>query len=106
VGSRGREHSLIAAGLTAGERVVSSGNFFVDAESRLRASLARAPAPMEASAGAAGASDRGPSCERDFDAATAAQKYAECRRCEQAHRGMGTMEADCKAAIAKPWKAP
>jgi len=33
-----------------------------------------------------------------------ADKWVECIKCEKVHRGMGTMEADCKNAIARPWK--
>jgi len=31
-------------------------------------------------------------------------KYQQYRACEVQHRGMGTMEEDCKNAIPKPWK--
>jgi hypothetical protein len=27
-----------------------------------------------------------------------------CRACEIQHRGMGTMEDDCKKTIPKPWR--
>ena len=47
---------------------------------------------------------RGPDCGRDFDAARFPDKARACRACEHQHRGMGTMEQDCKAAIEKPWK--
>ena len=28
----------------------------------------------------------------------------QCRACEVQHRGMGTMEQDCKNAIERPWR--
>lgn len=45
----------------------------------------------------------GPDCATEFDHGTFADKHTACVECEK-HRGMGTMEADCKTAIAKPWK--
>ena len=50
------------------------------------------------------ASETGPDCEADFDKAKFPDKHASCLDCEKQHRGMGTMEADCKNAIEKPWK--
>ena len=99
----------ILDGIREGERVASSGNFFIDSESRLRASIAQAPAPPVASDGARPAappSGSGPDCDTDFDAAALPDKYQQCKACERIHRGMGTMEADCKNAIPKPWRNP
>jgi Cu(I)/Ag(I) efflux system membrane fusion protein len=48
VGERGGERVEILSGLADGERVAASGNFFIDSESRLRASIADAPAQAEA----------------------------------------------------------
>ena len=31
-------------------------------------------------------------------------KYQQYRACEVQHRGMGTMEDDCKNAIPRPWR--
>lgn len=45
----------------------------------------------------------GPDCETEFDKEKFQDKYVQCKGCEQ-HRGMGTMEKDCKNAIANPWK--
>jgi membrane fusion protein, copper/silver efflux system len=42
-GDRSGERIEILEGLAAGERVASSGNFFIDSESRLKASIAEAP---------------------------------------------------------------
>ena len=44
VGERSGDRAEILAGVTEGERVASSGNFFIDSESRLKASIAEAPA--------------------------------------------------------------
>lgn len=104
VGVRSGQRAAIVSGLTAGERVASSGNFFIDAESKLRASLGSAP--VSAAAESAPGPGTGPSCERDFDAQKAPEKYAECKQCERVHRGMGSMEADCKNAIPRPWRSP
>ena len=43
-GERSGEQVEVLEGLAAGERVASSGNFFIDSESRLKASIAEAPA--------------------------------------------------------------
>lgn len=48
-------------------------------------------------------SGTGPDCATEFDHAKQADKHMACVECEK-HRGMGAMEADCKNAIAKPWK--
>ena len=45
----------------------------------------------------------GPDCDKDFDQAKYPDAFKACKDCEK-HRGMGTMEPDCKNAIAKPWK--
>lgn len=95
----------VVRGLSSGDRVAASGNFFLDSESRLRASIAGAPAqPMATES--AGSPEMGPSCESAFDKSGAPGKFTECRKCEQVHRGMGSMVADCKNAIAKPWRKP
>ena len=39
-----------------------------------------------------------------IDKAKYPDKYQQYRACEVQHRGMGTMEEDCKNAIPKPWK--
>jgi Cu(I)/Ag(I) efflux system membrane fusion protein len=88
---------VVRAGLGEGERVVSGATFLIDAESRLRASLAErvstssAPAPTSA-------------CDAEFDRTKYPEKWAECGKCEEVHRGMGSMVDDCKNAIAKPWR--
>lgn len=81
----------VREGLSPGERVVSSATFLIDSESRLRASVTSATGTPSA-------------CDADFDRSKFADKWAECTRCEQQHRGMGEMIADCKNAIPKPWR--
>jgi len=44
VGARSGDRTEVLEGLAEGERVASSGNFFIDSESRLRVSIAEAPA--------------------------------------------------------------
>lgn len=97
---------IVDAGLAAGERVVSGATFLIDSESRLQASVSQAtqaPGAMPPSA-AGGGGVTGPSCNAEFDRTKIADKWAECMKCEKVHRGMGSMEADCKNAIPKPWK--
>jgi Cu(I)/Ag(I) efflux system membrane fusion protein len=107
VGERSGDRVEILEGLAEGERVASSGNFFIDSESRLKASIAQAPAPAApGGAKAAPPPGSGPDCDAEFDAAGMPDKYQQCRACERIHRGMGTMEADCKKAIPKPWRKP
>ena len=94
----------VNGGLSEGETVVTTANFLIDSESRLRAAIAGlttegAKAPEAAAHGGAG-----PSCETDFDREQYPDKYQQCRACEIQHRGMGTMELDCKSTIAKPWR--
>jgi hypothetical protein len=48
-------------------------------------------------------SSNGPDCDKDFDQAKYPDAFKACKECEK-HRGMGTMEPECKNAIAKPWK--
>jgi len=111
VGEQVDEKLVVRGGLHEGERVVSGATFMIDAESRLEAALSGAsegPPPMgTSSAGAAApAPGTGPpsACDADFDRAKFPDKWADCKKCETVHRGMGSMEADCKAAIPKPWR--
>jgi hypothetical protein len=73
-------------------------------------SAAPTPPPADPHAGHQGsgsaapaAAGNGPDCASEFDHGKAPDKHAACVECEK-HRGMGTMEAECKNAIAKPWK--
>jgi Cu(I)/Ag(I) efflux system membrane fusion protein len=99
VGGRAGQKVQITEGLAEGETVVTTGNFLLDSESRLRAAI---DGQMETPA-ASGAGE-GPSCSKDFDGARFPEKVRACKACEIQHRGMGTMEQDCKSAIEKPWK--
>jgi hypothetical protein len=99
VGARLKDRVEILSGVTEGETVVTTGNFLVDSESRLRAAIegqtagpGQAPTPPPST------------CDTDFDANKFPDKYQACRACEVQHRGMGTMEEDCKKAIPKPWR--
>lgn len=103
VGVGDADHVIVTAGLAAGERVVSGATFLIDSESRLQASIAQAaPSPSAPSPAQPGGNE--PSCEADFDRQKMPDKWAECMKCETVHRGMGSMAADCKRAIARPWK--
>ena len=71
---------------------------------------ATAPTPADPHAGhsgsgaaAAPAGGNGPDCATEFDHGKAPDKHMACVECEK-HRGHGSMEAECKNAIAKPWK--
>ena len=102
IGARVKDRVEILSGVSEGETVVTTGNFLVDSESRLRAAIEgqTSGAGAPAGGGAAPAS----SCDGDIDAKTFPDRYRSCRACEIQHRGMGTMEEDCKKAIPKPWK--
>jgi membrane fusion protein, copper/silver efflux system len=95
-GARAAGKTAIVEGVAEGEVVVTTANFLLDSESRLRATLAGAPGPS----GAPAAPDF---CDANFDKARFPDKYQQCKACA-VHRGMGAMEDDCRAAIAKPWK--
>lgn len=97
---------VVDAGLAAGERVVSGATFLIDSESRLQASVSQATQASGAMppSAAGGGGVTGPSCDTEFDRTKMPDKWAECMKCEKVHRGMGSMEADCKNAIPKPWK--
>ncbi len=92
----------VLEGVAEGDRVVSRGSFMLDSESRLQASLADSPSATTARG--TGSTELGPSCESEFDRVTQPNKYTQCRACERQHAGMGSMVADCKNAIARPWR--
>ena len=98
VGARVKDRVEILSGVSEGETVVTTGNFLIDSESRLRAAI-----EGQTSGGGAGG-DPSSTCATDFDAQKYPEKVQACRACEIQHRGMGTMEDDCKKAIAKPWR--
>ncbi|HXU01356.1 MAG TPA: efflux RND transporter periplasmic adaptor subunit [Polyangia bacterium] len=101
LGARATDRVEILSGVSEGETVVTTGNFLVDSESRLRAAI---EGQTSGGAPAGGAAPVASTCNADFDAGKFPDKYRACRACEVQHRGMGTMEEDCKKAIPKPWK--
>ncbi|HXU80506.1 MAG TPA: efflux RND transporter periplasmic adaptor subunit, partial [Polyangia bacterium] len=101
VGARARDRVEILSGVSEGETVVTTGNFLLDSESRLRAAIEGQSGAAPASGGG---SAGGTNCSEDFDAAKYPDKARACKACELQHRGMGSMEEDCKKAIARPWR--
>lgn len=97
VGARAHNVVEIRAGLVEGEQVVETGNFLIDSESRLRAAI-------EGSEISSPAMKSTSTCDELFDRARFQGKYDTCRACERQHRGMGSMEDDCRNAIPKPWR--
>lgn len=93
-GMRSADKIEIRRGLNEGETVVTTANFLLDSESRLRAAIHGAPSTNRA----------GSTCDSEFDASRFPEKAEACRACEVQHRGMGSMVDDCKNAIPKPWK--
>lgn len=97
LGARAAGTVQVSKGLAEGETVVTTANFLLDSESHLQAAIlgdgttSGAPAPP------------GDFCGSNFDKAKYPDKYQQCAAC-RAHRGMGSMEDDCRAQIAKPWK--
>jgi Cu(I)/Ag(I) efflux system membrane fusion protein len=96
-GNRSGDKVQILEGLSPGELVVTTAGFLIDSESRLRAAIegtsepGAAPVPVSV-------------CDADFDKGKFPDKHAQCRECERMHRGMGSMEEDCKNAIPRPWR--
>jgi Cu(I)/Ag(I) efflux system membrane fusion protein len=96
-GARSGDRVQVLEGVSSGETIVTTANFLIDSESRLRATIEAQPASGAATPAASG-------CEVDFDKARFRDKFEQCLQCERVHRGMGTMEQDCKNAIARPWR--
>ena len=96
LGARAGSKIAILDGVSEGETVVTTANFLLDSESRLRATIEGEPS----STGAPAPPDF---CDANFDKARYANAYEQCKACK-VHRGMGSMEDDCRAAIPKPWK--
>jgi Cu(I)/Ag(I) efflux system membrane fusion protein len=90
----------ILEGVAEGETVVTTANFLLDSESRLQAAISG-----EATTGADTGGPVKPMdvCDTEVDKQKYPDKYQQCVAC-RAHRGMGSMEEDCRNAIAKPWK--
>lgn len=102
IGARLKDRVEVLSGVAEGETVVTTGNFLIDSESRLRAAIeGQTSGADEAPAGGAAPPS---ACNAEFDMKKFPDKYQACRACEIQHRGMGTMEEDCKKAIPKPWR--
>jgi membrane fusion protein, copper/silver efflux system len=97
VGAHLKDKVEILSGVAEGETVVTTGNFLVDSESRLRSAI-------EGQTSSESAAAQSSSCNTDFDGQKFPDKVQACRACEIQHHGMGTMEDDCKNAIPKPWR--
>jgi Cu(I)/Ag(I) efflux system membrane fusion protein len=106
VGARLKDRVEVLSGVSEGETVVTTGNFLIDSESRLRAAIDGQTSGAVAGGGPSSSSSSTSSstCSSDFDGQTYPEKVRACRACEIQHRGMGTMEDDCKKAIPKPWR--
>jgi len=91
LGTRSGANVQVLDGVREGETVVTTANFLVDSESRLRATIEGAASPESSE-------------EVPIDKDKFPDKYQQWKQCEVQHRGMGTMEEDCKNAIAKPWR--
>jgi Cu(I)/Ag(I) efflux system membrane fusion protein len=102
IGHEQGELITVVEGISKGERVVSGATFLIDSESRLQAAAMQS-APTARSEPHNASSQEAPSCN-EFDRAKHPDKWAECQKCAQMHHGMGSMEADCKNAIPKPWR--
>jgi hypothetical protein len=100
VGARAQGKVVIVSGVAEGETVVTTGNFLVDSESRLRSAI---EGQSSKAAPASGGSDP-QGCPAQIDGQRFPDKLRACRACEVQHRGMGTMEEDCKKAIPQPWR--
>lgn len=100
IGAREKDTVEILSGVSEGETVVTTGNFLVDSESRLRSAIEGQSSTESAAGGPAG----GSTCSSDIDAEKYPDKFQACRACEVQHHGMGTMEEDCKKTIPKPWR--
>jgi hypothetical protein len=97
VGARLGDKVEVLDGVAEGETIVTTGNFLIDSESRLRSAIE----------GQTSAQNRGggeDACAKQFDARKFPDKVDACRACEVQHRGMGSMVDDCKNAIARPWR--
>jgi len=94
VGERAGDLTQVLAGVDEGETVVTSANFLLDSESRLRATIE----------GGSTSGAVAPGADEVIDKTKYPDKYRQYRACEIQHRGMGAMEQDCKNAIPKPWK--
>src|SRR6185369_170142 len=86
IGARLKDRVEVLSGVAEGETVVTTGNFLVDSESRLRAAIEGQAGAAPAAASAGGG--QGPNCSTDFDAQKYPDKANACKACELQHRGM------------------
>jgi Cu(I)/Ag(I) efflux system membrane fusion protein len=93
-GARSGDLVEVRSGVESGDVVVTTANFLLDSESRLRAAIT----------GGGGRAPVSADCDQRIDRARFPEKWDACRACEVQHRGMGSMETDCKDGIAKPWR--
>jgi membrane fusion protein, copper/silver efflux system len=93
LGMRSGEKVQVREGVAERDVVVTTGNFLIDSESRLAATIQ-----------GTGTQPGGSICDTEFDKARFPDKHAQCRACETQHAGMGSMVDDCKNAIPKPWR--
>src|SRR6185369_6040858 len=84
IGARLKDRVEILSGVAEGETVVTTGNFLIDSESRLRAAIEG----QGANPGAASPGAPASACDADFDREKFPDKYQACRACEIQHRGM------------------
>jgi Cu(I)/Ag(I) efflux system membrane fusion protein len=99
VGARSQGQVEIARGVAEGEKVVTTGNFLIDSESRLRAAI-----EGQGSAGSSSPAGQQSTTATEIDGQKYPDKLRAYHACEVQHRGMGTMEEDCKKVIPKPWR--
>lgn len=97
LGARANGKVEVLEGLTEGETVVTTANFLLDSESHLQAAI-RGEGTTGGATPAAG-----DICATEFDPQKFPAKHQQCVAC-RVHRGMGSMEEDCRAQIPKPWK--
>jgi Cu(I)/Ag(I) efflux system membrane fusion protein len=104
LGARGDGEVEILDGVQEGETVVTTANFLIDSESRLRAAIeGQTSGGTGGQTGAAPGPGASATCA-EFDGQKYPDKLAACRACEIQHRGMGSMVDDCKNAIPRPWR--
>ena len=96
LGARAGDKVAVLEGLAEGETVVTTANFLLDSESHLQATI-------QGEAGAGAPAPPGDFCEAELDKQKFPDKHQQCVAC-RAHRGMGSMEEDCRKQIPKPWK--
>jgi RND family efflux transporter MFP subunit len=97
LGGRAGGKVQVLSGVSEGETVVTTANFLLDSESHLQAAIL--------GDGQAGGAPAAPTdiCDAEIDKQKYPDKHQQCVAC-RAHRGMGSMEDDCRKQIPRPWK--